>query len=68
MNESNNEFYKTGTLKNINTRAGYIKNKKGEVYRFVVLINTPGKSTTKIMPAIHKLIDQISEVRSQGSR
>ena len=68
MNESKNEFYKTGTLKNINTRAGYIKNKKGEVYRFVVLINTAGKSTTKIMPAIHKLIDQMSDVRCQGSQ
>jgi D-alanyl-D-alanine carboxypeptidase/D-alanyl-D-alanine-endopeptidase (penicillin-binding protein 4) len=61
MRHSNNEFYKTGTLKNINTRAGYIKNKKGQAYRFVVFINTPGRSTTEIMQAIHKLVDQIED-------
>jgi len=42
-------FYKTGTLKGINTRAGYVENAKGELYCFVVLLNTPGKSTKPIM-------------------
>ena len=42
-------FYKTGTLSNISTRAGYIENSKGGPYRFVVLINTPGKTTDPIM-------------------
>jgi D-alanyl-D-alanine carboxypeptidase/D-alanyl-D-alanine-endopeptidase (penicillin-binding protein 4) len=42
-------FYKTGTLKGVNTRAGYVENVKGELYCFVVLLNTPGKSTKPIM-------------------
>jgi serine-type D-Ala-D-Ala carboxypeptidase/endopeptidase (penicillin-binding protein 4) len=42
-------FYKTGTLEGISTRAGYIKNVNGELYCFVVLLNTPGKSTKPIM-------------------
>jgi len=49
MRYENNEYYKTGTLKGIRTRAGYIEDKKTELYPFVVLINTPGKSTHTIM-------------------
>jgi len=49
MRHRGGEFYKTGTLKGISTRAGYIENTKGELFRFVVLINTPGKNTEGIM-------------------
>ena len=49
MHKSGKAFYKTGTLNGINTRAGYIRNKKGELYHFVVLINTPGQSAELIM-------------------
>jgi len=42
-------FYKSGTLSGINTRAGYFENKDGKTYRFVVLLNTPGKSADRIM-------------------
>jgi D-alanyl-D-alanine carboxypeptidase/D-alanyl-D-alanine-endopeptidase (penicillin-binding protein 4) len=42
-------FYKTGTLSGIHTRAGYIENQAGKIYRFVILINTPGKSADHIM-------------------
>jgi len=49
MRRRNTSFYKTGTLKGINTMAGYVENTKGELYCFVVLLNTPGKSTKPIM-------------------
>ncbi len=49
MRRVDKTFYKTGTLKGINTRAGYVENAKGELYYFVVLLNTPGKSTKPIM-------------------
>ena len=42
-------FYKSGTLSGISARAGYLKIKTGETYRFVVLLNTPGKSVDRIM-------------------
>ncbi|MBT4365535.1 MAG: hypothetical protein HOD17_13720 [Desulfobacteraceae bacterium] len=48
MRRRGNEYFKTGTLENINTRAGYIKNSKGDLYSYVLLINTPGKTTKKI--------------------
>ena len=43
------QYYKTGTLKGISTRAGYLANRNGGLYRFVVMLNTPGKSTRPIM-------------------
>jgi D-alanyl-D-alanine carboxypeptidase/D-alanyl-D-alanine-endopeptidase (penicillin-binding protein 4) len=49
MRRSGRTFYKTGTLKGINTRAGFVENHKGELYCFVVLLNTPGKSMKPIM-------------------
>ncbi len=49
MHQMGKAFYKTGTLKGINTRAGYIVNAKGKLYCFVVLLNTPGKSMKPIM-------------------
>jgi len=52
MTHEDREFYKTGNLNGINTRAGYIENGKGELYRFVVIINTPGKTTKPIMDKI----------------
>ncbi len=57
MRRMGREFYKTGTLKGIATRAGYIENNKGELYRFVVMINTPGKSTQNIMVKILKSLN-----------
>lgn len=50
-------YYKTGTLKGINTRAGYIKNNNGGLYRFVLLINTPGKSPEPMMKIIVSNLD-----------
>jgi D-alanyl-D-alanine carboxypeptidase/D-alanyl-D-alanine-endopeptidase (penicillin-binding protein 4) len=57
MNRQNNEFYKTGTLYGISTRAGYIQGKEGQLYRYVVMMNTPGKSTGKIMRILKRTLD-----------
>lgn len=55
MRKTGREFYKTGTLSGVRTRAGYIENQKGKLYRFVILINTPGKPMEKIMAKVHQL-------------
>jgi len=49
MRRQGREYYKTGTLYGINTRAGYVASRNGGFYRYVVMINTPGKSTRSIM-------------------
>ena len=54
MRQTDNMYYKTGTLKGIHTRAGYIKKKNGELYPFVVMINTPGKSPKSMMDIIQR--------------
>ena len=56
MQKKGSEFYKTGTLKDISTRVGYIKSNKGELYSFVVMINTPGKTTEVIMDMLLKIL------------
>lgn len=57
LNRQNNDYFKTGTLYGINTRAGYIQDKDGQLYRYVVMINTPGKSTGKIMRILKRILD-----------
>jgi D-alanyl-D-alanine carboxypeptidase/D-alanyl-D-alanine-endopeptidase (penicillin-binding protein 4) len=57
MRRSKKEYYKTGTLEGIKTRAGYLQSGKGGLYRFVVLLNTPGKSTTRIMRQLTKALN-----------
>jgi D-alanyl-D-alanine carboxypeptidase/D-alanyl-D-alanine-endopeptidase (penicillin-binding protein 4) len=49
MKKKEHAFYKTGTLYGVNTLAGYIETNKKELYGFVVLINTPGKSSGPIL-------------------
>lgn len=49
MRQTDKMYYKTGTLKGIHTRVGYIKNKNEELYPFVLMINTPGKSPKAMM-------------------
>jgi D-alanyl-D-alanine carboxypeptidase/D-alanyl-D-alanine-endopeptidase (penicillin-binding protein 4) len=51
------EYYKTGTLNGIRTRAGYIASAAGGCYRFALLVNTPGRSTDRIMRGLHERLN-----------
>ena len=57
MHKSGREFYKTGTLDGINTRAGYIRSEKNGLYRFVVLINTQGKSAEPVINLLRMILN-----------
>ena len=48
MRHNGRQYYKSGTLHGISTRAGYIENPNGGLNRFVVLINSKGKSAERI--------------------
>ncbi len=48
------QFYKTGHLKGIRTRAGYLTSSRGGHYRFVVMLNTPGKTPHGIMKVLER--------------
>jgi D-alanyl-D-alanine carboxypeptidase/D-alanyl-D-alanine-endopeptidase (penicillin-binding protein 4) len=57
MRNKGREYFKSGHLRGIRTRVGYIKDPGGRHYRFVVFINTPGKTTAPVMRAIHSYIE-----------
>lgn len=46
------DWYKSGTLSGVNTRAGYMDLGKGGVYRYSVMFNSPGKSAEKTVEKI----------------
>ncbi len=56
MRHQGREYYKTGTLYGISTRAGYLASSYGGLYRYVVILNSPGKSTK---PVMHKLLQML---------
>jgi D-alanyl-D-alanine carboxypeptidase/D-alanyl-D-alanine-endopeptidase (penicillin-binding protein 4) len=57
LRQKGRDFYKTGTLHGIHTRAGYIASKNGGRYRYVVMVNTGGKSTQPIMHQLLQLLE-----------
>jgi D-alanyl-D-alanine carboxypeptidase/D-alanyl-D-alanine-endopeptidase (penicillin-binding protein 4) len=57
MRREGREFYKTGTLYGISTRAGYIKSVKGEFYRYVIMYNSPGKSTDSLILKLLRILN-----------
>jgi D-alanyl-D-alanine carboxypeptidase/D-alanyl-D-alanine-endopeptidase (penicillin-binding protein 4) len=50
------QYYKTGHLRGIRTRAGFLESAHGGLYRFVVIVNTPGETTDGMMKVIEKLL------------
>ena len=56
MRREGRQFYKTGHLKGVRTRAGFLSGADGRLYRFVVICNTPGKTTDAIMRVIERHI------------
>ena len=57
MRHRGREYYKTGTLYGISTRAGYIESGNGGFYRYVVMMNSRGKSTQPIMHKLLQVLD-----------
>ena len=43
MRKKDDEYYKTGTLSGIRTRAGFFKEKDGSLYPFVIMVNRKGR-------------------------
>ncbi|EKD38939.1 MAG: hypothetical protein ACD_75C00555G0001, partial [uncultured bacterium] len=60
LRQEGEEFYKTGTLDGIRSRVGYIADRKGELYRFVVIMNTRGKTTDAVMKLIRRFVGRAS--------
>jgi serine-type D-Ala-D-Ala carboxypeptidase/endopeptidase (penicillin-binding protein 4) len=52
MRKDKTVFYKTGNLDGISTRAGYIESDEGSMYYYIIMLNTPGKSSKMILKKI----------------
>jgi D-alanyl-D-alanine carboxypeptidase/D-alanyl-D-alanine-endopeptidase (penicillin-binding protein 4) len=57
LRRDGSDFYKTGTLNGIRTRAGYIETTRGQWYSYVIFINTPGKTIAPIIGKIKKMVE-----------
>lgn len=57
MRRAGREYYKTGTLYGISTRAGYIKRANGQLCRYIIMLNTPGKSTEPLALRLLRILD-----------
>ncbi len=56
MTHRNGQYFKTGSLSDVKTRAGFMEGPTGKLYPFVVLINTPGKSPDQIVSRIRRAL------------
>jgi len=64
MRRKGTVYYKTGTLRGISTRAGYIHTDSGNLIRFAILINTPGKSSARILRILRKTAIAASQTQA----
>lgn len=58
MRQTEREYYKTGTLNGISTRAGYLKGGDERVYPFVIMLNTKGPSIHSVVDKLHRIVSR----------
>lgn len=54
MKRQGGEWFKTGSLDGVRTRAGFMEGRDGRRYRFVVMLNTPGKTMEAVMKRLQE--------------
>jgi D-alanyl-D-alanine carboxypeptidase/D-alanyl-D-alanine-endopeptidase (penicillin-binding protein 4) len=56
MRRDEREYYKTGTLAGVSTRAGYLQDRSGSWYRYVVMCNSVGQTTGPVMDRLREYV------------
>ncbi|MFO7963624.1 MAG: D-alanyl-D-alanine carboxypeptidase [Desulfobacterales bacterium] len=59
LRKEKNIFFKTGTLRGIRTRIGYIAGRTGGLYPFGIFFNTPGKTDEAVLKQLREVVDRI---------
>lgn len=67
LSVSKNEYYKTGTLSDVRSRAGFIRGRAGSLYPFVILINKKNKGYGKILSDLKKRVAVHERTSATGS-
>lgn len=52
LRNQKDEYFKTGTLTGVSSRVGYLRRPAGGFYRFVIMMNTPGRSAVRVKRAL----------------
>ncbi len=58
LKNSKNDFYKTGTLSGVRTRAGYILGGDGRLYPYVIMVNQEGKGYDSILSDLIERVER----------
>jgi D-alanyl-D-alanine carboxypeptidase/D-alanyl-D-alanine-endopeptidase (penicillin-binding protein 4) len=56
LRQNGEDFYKTGTLKDVSTRVGFIGQDETTFYAYVILCNTPGRSATPVRNRLFEIL------------
>jgi D-alanyl-D-alanine carboxypeptidase/D-alanyl-D-alanine-endopeptidase (penicillin-binding protein 4) len=65
LRQQGNEFYKTGTLSDVRTRAGYFMGKDGELYPYVIMLNGTNSGYQQILRELRQMVSEISSTRDR---
>ncbi len=58
LNQDGNDFYKTGTLRNVSSRVGFFGRDEATSNAYVILCNTPAKSATPIKNRLKDILSR----------
>ncbi len=57
MKSKNGMYYKTGTLDGVSARAGYMESESGDILRFVIFVNSNGRSAENILGVLKSAVN-----------
>lgn len=60
MKKQGNQFYKTGTLSDVRTRAGYFVGEDARLYPFVIMVNETTTGYTDILRKLKNIVSGVS--------
>ncbi|NOX33370.1 MAG: D-alanyl-D-alanine carboxypeptidase [Deltaproteobacteria bacterium] len=60
LKRQDNDYYKTGTLSGVRTRAGYISGKDNSLYPYVIMVNRKNKGYESIRKDLLDMVSQMS--------
>ena len=61
LRRDGNEFYKTGTLSDVRSRAGFIRGKDNRLYPFVIMLNKTSTGYEAIRRMLHEKVSKACE-------
>lgn len=61
LKHEENEFFKTGTLTGVRTRAGYLSGKDKRLYPYIILINEENTGYEVILTRLKKKVNQLKD-------